>query len=256
MFKMLISSLCLIILLGTSQSEELSADEILTLVMNQTYGLNHTFRLSIIKKQNSKPDKKQVINISFLWPKEGPYLRKSFVETLEPKNLKGVRFWEHTYKVSKLSKRWITLPVTGKLKDVTDKKPNKNEFNFSELELTQEIINNHTNTILENTKIDGRPIIVIESIEKNNKKNSKKIWIDQEEYFIHKVEYFTKRGRKNKIIEMHDLIKIDNLTFPRTIKIQDLRKKISYSISISNIDLYPNYNLDDFNPDNVMYEKN
>ena len=129
MFKMLISSLCLIILLGTSQSEELSADEILTLVMNQTYGLNHTFRLSIIKKQNSKPDKKQVINISFLWPKEGPYLRKSFVETLEPKNLKGVRFWEHSYKESRLSKRWITLPVTGKLKDVTDKKPNKNEFN-------------------------------------------------------------------------------------------------------------------------------
>ena len=55
---------------------------------------------------------------------------------------------------------------------------------------------------------------------------------------------------------MHDLLKTDNITFPRTIKIQDLRKKISYSISISNIDLYPNYNLDDFNPDNVIYEKN
>jgi hypothetical protein len=179
-----------------------------------------------------------------------------YVETLAPDNLKDVKFWEHRYKDAPASKRWMTMPITGKLIDVTDKKPNKNEFNFSELEITPEIINNHDNKIVEQSSLNDRDVIILESVQRSKKKVRKKLWIDQDEFFILKAEFYTKSGRKSKTIDLSDLSVKNEMTFPQSIHVEDLRKKIVYEVKIENINLLPTFNVNDFNPIGSSIESN
>lgn len=237
-------------------AEELTANEILIRVMNRTNGLNHSFELDILKSQKGKPNKNKRLKISAYWPAEGVHSRMSFVETLAPDNLKDVRFWEHRFKDGSKAKRWMTMPLTGKLKDVSDKKPNKNEFNFSELEITPENINNHDNKIIEQKALNGKAVIILESVQRSKKKIRKKLWIDKDEFFILKAEFYTKSGRKSKTIDMGDFSVKKEMTFPQSIHVEDLRKKIIYDVKIENINLSPLYNVDDFMPKGSGVESN
>ena len=234
--------------MGLVVATELSANDVLEKVMNRTKGTDHSFQLSIHKQQKGKPDKHQTLKINLHWPPAGELSRMSYVETLAPNNLKGVKFWEHRYKDASPSKRWMTMPITEKLKDVTDKKPNKNEFNFSELEITQAIINNHNNKIIEQSSLNDRDVIILESVQRSKKKVRKKLWIDKDEFFILKAEFYTKSGRKSKTIDLSDLSVKNEITFPQSIHVEDLRKKIVYEVKIKNINLLPIFNVNDFNP--------
>lgn len=251
-------SILLIILcfVGLMEATELSANDVLEKVMNRTKGIDHSFQLSIHKQQQGKPDKHKTLQINLYWPSEGEFLRMSYVETLAPDNLKDVKFWEHRYKNASPSKRWMTLPITGKLKDVTDKNPNKNEFNFSELEITSEIINNHNNKIVEQSSLNDRDVIILESVQRSKKKVRKKLWIDKDEFFILKAEFYTKSGRKSKTIDLSDLSVKNEMTFPKSIHVKDLRKKIIYEVKIVNINLLPRFNVNDFNPIGSDIESN
>ena len=234
--------------MGLIVATELSANDVLEKVMNRTKGIDHSFQLSIHRQQKDKPDKHQILKINLHWPSAGEFSRMSYVETLAPDNLKGVKFWEHRYKDASPSKRWMTMPITEKLKDVTDKNPNKNEFNFSELEITQAIINNHNNKIVKQSRLNDRDVIILESVQRSKKKIRKKLWIDKEEFFILKVEFYTKSGRKSKTIDLSDLSVQNEITFPQSIHVEDLRKKIIYEVKIKNINILPTFDINDFNP--------
>jgi hypothetical protein len=235
---------------------EFSANDVLEKVMNRTKGIDQSFQLSIHKQQKGKPDKHQSLQISLYWPPSGECSRMSYVETLAPKNLTDVKFWEQRYKDASPSKRWMTMPITGKLKDVTDKKPNKNEFNFSELEITPNIINNHDNNIMEQKLLNGKAVIILESVSRSKKKIRKKLWIDESEFYILKAEFYTKSGRKSKTIEMGDFLVKNQMTFPQSIHVEDLRKKIIYDVKIENINLLPMFNVNDFSPIGNTIESN
>jgi len=148
------------------------------------------------------------------------------------------------------------MPITGKLKDVTDKKPNKNEFNFSELEITQGIINSHNNKIVKQSSLNDRDVIILESVQRSKKKVLKKLWIDKDEFFILKAEFYTKSGRKSKTIDLSDLSVENEMTFPQSIHVKDLRKKIIYEVKIEKINLLPRFNVNDFNPIGSDIESN
>ena len=229
-----------------------TASTILEKVMNRTEGLNHSFELHILKDQKGKPTKERKLKIWAYWPEGKEHSRLSFVETLAPKNLSGVRFWEHRFKNGEKAKRWMTMPVTGKLKDVSDKKQNKNEFDFSELEITPEIIKEHNNSIIGNDIILDREVVVIESKKTTGKKSVKKLWIDATDFFVLKAEFYTKSGRKSKSITMGKLSKIKDIIFPQEIVVDDIRKKTTYTVSIENIDLDIKINKADFHPKDLQ----
>jgi len=248
--------LIIIYIMGMLVATELSANDVLEKVMNRTNGIDYSFQLSINKQQKGKPDKYKSLQISLYWPPKGDLSRMSYVETLAPKNLIDVKFWEHRFKDASPSKRWMTMPITGKLKDVTDKKPNKNEFNFSELEITPEIISNHDNKIIAQESLNGRDVIILESVQKSKKRVRKKLWIDASEFFILKAEFYTKSGRKSKTIDMGELSVKKEMTFPQSIHVEDLRKNIIYDVKIENINLSPTFNVNDFNPIGNHIESN
>ena len=75
------------------EATEFSANDVLEKVMNRTKGIDHSFQLSIHKQQKGKPDKHKTLQINLYWPSEGEFSRMSYVETLAPDNLKGVKFF-------------------------------------------------------------------------------------------------------------------------------------------------------------------
>lgn len=229
-------------------SKSLSANDYLEKVMNRNQGLNYSFELEILKNQKGKPTKERRLKIWTYWPKKGEYSRLSFVETLSPENLIDVKYWEQQFNNDTSAKRWMTMPVTGRLKDISDKKPNKNEFDFSELEVTPQLINNHKNSILNNELYMNRNVVVVESKKNTDKKAFKRLWIDVNEYFLLKVEFYTKSGRKSKTVEMRELSSINNMVFPQKIDVNDIRKKTIYQVNISNFQFYDDLDESMFKP--------
>ena len=216
-------------------AQELTANQILTKVMNRIEGLNYSFELDILKTQKGKPNKAKRLKVSAYWPQSGKVSCMTFVETLAPDNLKDVRLWEHRFKDGSKAQRWMTMPVTGKLKDVSNKLASQYEFNLSELEITPNIISSHNNQIIGSEKIWGRDAIIVESIKTKGKKVHKKVWIDSAEFFVVKAEFYTKSGRLSKTIDMSELTESNGVIFPQKIEVKDLRKKISFSVNIENL---------------------
>ena len=121
---------------------------------------------------------------------------------------------------------------------------------------TSEIINNHNNKIIEQSSLNDRDVIILESVQRAKKKVRKKLWIDTDEFFILKAEFYTKSGRKSKTIDMGDLSVKSKMTFPQSIYVEDLRKKIIYEVKIENINLLPRFDVNDFNPIGSDIESN
>ena len=137
------------------------ADNILLNVMNRLKGVDKTLFVELTQEQKGKPLKKQ----SFIsWTHWDEIDKKKFVKILikEPSDLAGVMYWSHLDSM-KFEKKWMTMPITGKLKDITDIPPNKDDFDFTELEVSQDDIVNHTNSIISEEILNNREIIIIES---------------------------------------------------------------------------------------------
>ena len=145
----------------------------------------------------------------------------------------------------------MSFPVTGKLKDVSDKKAGKKDFSFAELEMTDKDVKSHTNQLLFKEQIDTLSVYVIESIEKNKKgkiKESKKLWIDVESYMILKVEFYTGSGRLFRSVECSDFHYVEKILFPMSIYVRDLKSKVDFQITVKDIDLNPEFDRDIFIP--------
>ena len=145
----------------------------------------------------------------------------------------------------------MSLPVTGKLKDVSNKKTGKKDFSFAELDVTDDDIKSHTNQLLSSEKIDTILTYVIESIKKNKQgkvKERKKLWIHVDSYMILKIEFYTGSGRLFRSIKFSDFYSVDDILFPMIIDIQDLKSKTDMHITIKDIDLDSKFDMDIFIP--------
>ena len=145
----------------------------------------------------------------------------------------------------------MSLPVTGKLIDVSDKKTSKKDFSFSELGITDEDIKSHDHTLLHSENIDTLSAYVIESIELSNKgkvKESKKLWIDTDSYMILKVEFYTGSGRLYRSVECSDFHYVKEILFPMSIYIQDLKSKTDIQVTLKVVELYPEFDMEIFIP--------
>ena len=94
----------------------------------------------------------------------------------------------------------------------------------------------------------NRNVVVVESKKSKGKKTSKKLWIDLEEYIVLKAEFYTKSGRKDKTIEIGELSRINDIILPEQIYVNDIRKKTTYEVNISNIQFYDDIDESMFTP--------
>jgi hypothetical protein len=217
------------------------ADEILTKISNHLNGRNRSMIIDskIVKKGEIK--KTQEIKVNLFWPENEEVKKITFIAFLKPKQKLGVKFWE-LHKQGEVNKRWVTMPVTGKLKDITHKKIRKNDFDFSELQLTKESISNHENTIVDETEL-----IIIQSIS-NITQERKLLYIDNEFNFIQKVETFNKKNKLTKTIECIEFQIIDNVKIASKVIMEDYRRKHTVNIIIHDFKFHNFLDISIFQP--------
>lgn len=219
----------------------ITADEILTGISNHLNGRNRSMVIDskIVKKGKIK--KTQKIKVNLYWPENEDIKKITFIDFLKPKQKLGVKYWEY-HRTDKVNKRWITMPVTGKLKDISNKKIRKNDFDFSELQLTIKSISNHRNTIIDETEL-----LIIESISNINQQK-KLLYIDREFNFIQKVETFNKKNKITKTIECIEFQIIDNFKIASKVVMEDYKRKHTVNINIHNFKFHNFLDINIFQP--------
>ena len=226
-----------------------TAEGILLKSFHRMDGIDHRFKVD--SKQSGKKKREKHFQASIHWPSKGEVLRKTRIKSIETKRKKPSSFWEHRYKDGTKEKKWMSLPVTGKLKDVSNKKSRKKDFSFAELGVSEENIRSHIHELLPQVKIDTFSVHVIESIELSRTrkvKETKKLWIDVDSYMILKVEFYTGSGRLFRSIKCSNFHLIHDILFPMSIDVQDLKSKTDIQITIKDIILNPEFDIDIFIP--------
>ena len=244
-FYQYIFSISLIALLSADQT----AEDILLKTFHRMDGIDHRFKVD--SKSSGKKKKEKHFEVSIHWPHDGNLLSQTRITSIKTKRKKPSSFWEHRFRDGTKTKKWMSFPVTGKIKDVSDKKAGKKDFSFAELDITDEDIRSHTNNLLSQEQIDTLSAYVIESIKKNKKgkvKDSKKLWIIVESYVILKVEFYTGSGRLYSSVDFFDFNYVEGILFPMSIYIQDLKSKTDIQISVKDIELKPEFDMDIFIP--------
>jgi outer membrane lipoprotein-sorting protein len=230
--------------------EDLSVEEILFSTLHRLDSVNHQFSVNI--KETGKKEKIKNYQISIQWPEKGDILKRTRVKPIQDKRKKPSSIWEHQFKDGRKTKRWMTMPITGKLKDISDKKSTK-KFTLADLKLTKKEIAENENSILPSEKIGDHSVHIIKSVKKgkNGKvKKSKKIWIDPDDYLIYKVEFYTKSGRLYRSVECTDVQTIEGITFPSKIFVKDLKSKSEIFVELDKIEINPQFETGLFIPEN------
>ena len=231
-----------------------TAEEILLKTFHRMDGINYSFKLD--SKSNGKKKKEKHFQAYVHWPSEGDILCQFRIKSIETKRKKPASFWEHRFRDGTKAKKWMSRPVTGKLKDVSDKHAIKKDFSFSDLVVTEKDIRSHAHQLLPQEKVDKFSAYVIESIEKRKEgkvKESKKLWIESDSYMVLKVEFYTGSGRLYRSVECSNIQSSFNtpyreILFPMSIYVQDLKSKSDIQVTIKDIELNPEFDMDLFIP--------
>ena len=221
--------------------EDMSVEEILLSTYHRLDSIDHQFSVNI--KEAGKKEKNRNYQISIQWPDNGGVLKKTRVKPIQDKRKKPTSIWEHQFTDGQKPKKWMTMPITGKLKDISDKKSTK-KFTLADLEFTKKDIAENEHSLLPSEKNGEHSVYVIKSVKKgkNGKvKKSKKIWIDKENYLIHKAEFYTKSGRLYRSVECTDIQSIEGIAFPLKIFVKDLKSKSEIFVQLDNIEINPQF---------------
>ncbi len=229
-----------------SASGSLSPEDILQKASRRLDGINHEFSV-LMETKKGKKNKSIEFKVMVHWPEEGDILRETRILPLNSKKKKPTSYWEQLFKNGRETKRWMSMPITGKLKDVSQKKAGKKSFSFDELEITSDFIQSAHHQIIGEDSVNDTKVIIIES-EKSNEKGSTKLWIDTSDYFIHKAEFYSKTGRLYRSIHCLDLLKIEAIQFPSKILVKNLKSKSEIHLAISNFSLNPAFDTSLFTP--------
>lgn len=227
-----------------------SADDILLNVINRLAGIDRSMLISSDIYKKGKLNDHQVMKLSVYWPDNGKIEKMTNIIYEKPRKRAGVQFWEHVPLLENKPLRWITLPVTGKLKDITGKNHKKSGFDISELQLNKKDIEDHSNKLIDQKKLNGYDVYIIES--KKNKNNNrgftKILTIDKEHHFIWEVETKNKKGKLVKSIKCSDLQLINGIPVLTSIEVMMKKGKKKIKVKLSKIKFYPDFDLRIFQP--------
>ena len=244
-YKYIISILISSIIIANS----LTVEEILEKSLHRVDDINYRFKLSTTNI--SKKDKVKYYHVLINWPANSDVLNQVKISRINAKIKNPVNYWIQNFRDGSDSKTFMSLPITGKVKDISNKKSNNKEFSFTELWISEDEINISDNKLLKSEKINNLLAYVIDSkiIGKNGKiKKHKRIWIDVETYMVLKTDLYTKSGRLYKSINCSELVLVEGIIFPKMIKVDDLKTKDEIQIKINEIEINPRFELHTFIP--------
>ena len=238
---MFLKKIVLFIFLSLLFTDDLDPIEIINKSINRFNGINIEFESSI--KQQSTNDDPRDFNLDFktYWPYRDSLFCYNYTKFNSPIDYKDIEIWTHYNADTILIRK--KLPIDNKITDLDKDSENADIINlFNFMELFNEV--KDKNFSIKDSKINGKEVFYIKAFLKRSKKKATKIYIDKEDYSIHKIEWTDKRGRINKSIKFNNwnsyefvniYDKIDTINFSKKIVYEDIRNGSKITCKLNDV---------------------
>ena len=126
--------------------------------------------------------------------------------------------------------KWILLPKSGKIKDITGKKISE-KLDLSEVSVSLDLLEKESEIKGEDV-VNDIPCHLVEVIDDDE---IIKIWIDSIDFIVHKKEYYNKKSKLFKTVNFSVLVEEDGIKYYKEASIYNLKKKNKIDIIVQGI---------------------
>ena len=188
-------------------ADALSPNQILEKAIKRMDGIDHQMTIKI--KSKDKNDKIETSNLELfvLWQTDQDKYKMVHIKELTDGKKKGRQLWVHTYKDGK-EKKWIRMPRSGKIKNLTGKK-SSDKVDLSSVTMPLTLLDKEI-VFLKDQNVNETPCKVLEV---KRKGGNIRLWIDPSEYIIHKKQFYNKDNEVEKEVLYEGLTVQDDLIF-------------------------------------------
>jgi len=222
----------LLIFATLSRAQELTADEILKKVEENHADSEITIgEMTIVHKSGAK----RVMEIKG-WIKGDDY---NLVRFISPANVKGTGF------LSVKDDDWLYLPALGKVRRIATKEKGGSfmgsDFSYEDVG-SRSLVEDYSAKLLGTEKYEGHDCYVLELLPKDPEDISYsklKVWVDRENFYSMKVEFYDKHGDLLKIMYLSELEKLEGLWIAKKMEMQNVQKGSKTIIISKEVQLNP-----------------
>ena len=222
-------------------SAEITASGLLESSMKRLDGVDHEMNIDIASTKSKDKTENKKFNLSVYWDIDGDPYKKIFIEEVNGKK-NSLKAWTHHHKNDKVGK-WVLLPKSGKVKDVTGKKTSE-KLDMSEVNILPDLLKKKSKIAGEDS-ING---ISCYMVEVSDDDEMVKIWIDSTDFIVHKKEYYNKKSKLFKTVKFSGIAEQDEIKYYKEASIYDLKKKNKIDISVKSISKKTFEDIGIFNP--------
>ena len=222
-------SIFLIIQLGICISSEISASNLLEKSIKRLDGTDYSINIDLttIKKDETK-NKKIIIDVH--WSSDEGIYKMIHLEEGE-NGSKGRELLVYEYD-DKSIKTWVKYPKSGKVKELKEKKLSK-KVDLSEITIPTSFLNNKIEFSGEEIVNEVRCKI----INITDGDELVKLWIDQNDFLIHKKEQYDKKGKLYKHVIFSNLIEENKLKLYYQMNIDYIKDNIKAEFIVTSIEI-------------------
>ena len=193
-------------------------------------GIDHQMTIQI--KSKDKNDKVETSNLELFvhWQTDKDKYKMVRVKELTDGKKKGRQLWVHSYKDGK-EKKWIRMPRSGKIKNLTGKK-SSDKVDLSSVTMPLTLLNKEI-VFLNDEVVNDIPCKVLEVKRKNG---NLRLWVDTSEYIVHKKQFYDKDSEIEKEVLYKQLTTQDDLKFYSHEIIRNKKKNSIVEIFLTSIE--------------------
>ena len=207
MLKYIQSISIFLIMQSAISANELSPNEILEKAIKRIDGIDHEMQIQIKSKDKNNKLEKTNLQISVLWQLDQDKYKLIHIKEKPKGKKKGRQLWVHTFKDGK-EKKWIRMPRSGKIKDLTGKKSSQ-KVDLSSITMPLSLLKKDL-SFLKDDVING---VSCKIVKVKNKSGYILFWIDPIDYIVHKKQFFDKESKLQKEVLYSELSDSGDIKF-------------------------------------------
>jgi hypothetical protein len=246
-----IGAVCLVSHSFSQIGSDPEAVALLTAVSTRMHGIDQSSLITMTQTDRRDTVRTRQFRVWIHYAQPADSIQKqSCVHMIKPDISAGHKIWSWTMSRGQ-TRRWLYLPGSGKVREISRNRGSRSQdLDLSELELTRHQINSHTSTIVDRPIQDGRELILIRSVEREDpdesrsrrrerKPDYKLLWIDPLTLLIRQVEFYSSRDRLRKRYRVERTQVLQGLELAISIRVWDAKQKRETLIALSELSLDP-----------------
>lgn len=169
---------------------------------------------------------------------DGIYSSKSLLRFSKPDIIKNTGFliWA---KRNGGNEQWLFLPKVNSARKIEAKEKTRSfmntEFAFEDLESFNQ--SDEQYFLIEKSEFEGNNCYIVEIIRHSNTQYKKRIvWIDDQNWYLRKVEFFDKNNKLIKILQVSDYYTAGDYSYPQKMTMTNKQNEANTVMQINDID--------------------